>query len=373
MAPLPRADPSLPHEKLSKLRALLQAFDRDARHNVPTYEYGRGKPVTPEEVRGTEMGFNLATFIVHRGKVIAEFYSPLITPDRPLVSWSMAKSITHIAFGIVQRAEMLPPIDHGLGRLRLEDGRFAVQEWKRMDDPRGEITIRHLLQMRSGLEFNEDYDAEKHSVSDVQQMLFSRPGKTDVGKYAAEKPLQKPPGTEFRYSSGTTNILARLLTRIINPLPWPTFIREHLFDPLGVSQGAYAVCDQSGTIIGSSFVFATAEDYARLGMLYLQGGVWDNVRLVDKSWVDMAMIRTGGNPDDILDYSYHWWISRDSEVPYFRASGFEGQFIVVVPSLDLVLVRLGRTPDKTPQWTALQKWMDDVVTCFMDEHSKATL
>ncbi|KAJ3341222.1 hypothetical protein HDU93_005413 [Gonapodya sp. JEL0774] len=395
MSSLPRSPPDLPTANLAKLEALLTAFAADARDGVHTYELGKGRPLAAGDMRDTKMGFNFATVIVHRGNVVAERYAPHIAPMQPLVSWSMAK-------------------------LRLEDGRWAVPEWRGKGDKRAGITLRDLLQMRSGLEFNEDYDPAKHGMSDVQQMLFTRPGKSDMGHFAASKPLQEDPGNTFRYASGTSNILSRLLARLIQPLTMPEFLADHLFAPLALTSSAHATCDEVGTMVGSSFVWMSAEDYAKVGMLYARGGEYEGRRVVEREWAEMAGKRTGGVDGERLEYSYHWlvaelrprviresrsiyrfiynpmppilpvtpshttstrtlpsvpsvphlptrWVSRPHGTlpPYFRASGFEGQFILVVPSLDLVVVRLGRTVAGTEQWERLEEWMEGVVGCFV--------
>jgi CubicO group peptidase (beta-lactamase class C family) len=288
------------------------------------------------------LGLSLSLVIVQGGRIVAERYGPTSGPDVPLISWSMAKSFTQALVGML------------LADGRLDLGPAPVPEWRRVaDDPRAAITLDHLLMMRSGLRWAEEYgeDESGQVVSDVLEMLFGD-AKVDAAAYATGKPLAHPPGRHHLYSSGTTNIVARIIGDALVDDPdadasgreaaTRRFMHERLFDPLGMTS-ADPRFDAAGTFLGSSFLYATARDYARFGLLYLRDGVWDGRRLLPEGWVDRA--RTPHAPsEDFLDfYGHHWWIY---PCPHgsFRASGYEGQAIVVVPGLDLVIVRLGKTP-----------------------------
>jgi CubicO group peptidase (beta-lactamase class C family) len=297
------------------------------------------------EPQPESFGTTLATAIVHRGRLVAERYGPDTGPETALLSWSMAKSITQALVGILVRQ----------GRLDIGQ-RAAVPEWSDPSDPRHGITVDQLLRMSSGLEFTEDYvDAE---ISDTIEMLFGK-GEHDVAGFAASFPLAYPPDEVWSYSSGTTNIICRLLGDIVGGgrAGMEAFIGSELFGPLGMSS-ATAGFDAAGTFVGSSYAYATARDYLRFGLLYLRDGVWDGARILPVGWVDYA--RTPTPMSDDLSYGAHWWI--DLSPGTFSANGYEGQYLYVVPSRDLVLVRLGKTvAELRPN---VVTWIDELIACF---------
>ena len=195
-------------------------------------------------------GVTYALLIVKDGRLICERYDAGANPMYLQYSWSMAKSITHALVGILVRQ----------GRIDIYQP-ARVEEWQSSDDPRREITFDQLLRMSSGLSFVEDYvDGQ---VSDVIPMLMGE-GKDDTGSFAAAKPLAHPPGSFWSYSSGTTNIICRLLKEIIGdgPSGMLAFMHRELFEPLGMYTPTPRF-DTSGTFIGSSFLLATPEDFAR--------------------------------------------------------------------------------------------------------------
>ncbi len=292
-----------------------------------------------------ELGTTLAVVIVHRGRLVAERYGPGTGAETALLSWSMAKSITHALTGLV------------VGSGRLEPGaRAEVPEWAADDDPRHPITVQQLLNMASGLAFSEDYvDA---GVSDVIEMLFGA-GQHDVAAFAAASPLVHPPGTVWDYSSGTTNIVSRLLGQIVGGghEGMAAFINDELFVPLAM-RSATATFDDAGTFVGSSYVHATAQDYARFALLYLRDGVWDGRRVLPEGWVDHARAPARGSDGT---YGAHWWLHPEPPGTFY-AAGYEGQYLFVVPALDLIVVRLGKTSaDLRP---ALETWLHTVIACF---------
>lgn len=277
-----------------------------------------------------ELALSLAFLAVQGGEVIAERYGPDVTAETPLISWSTAKSITQAAVGLAVTD----------GRVDL-DAPGVAPEWADPADPRHAITLRHLLAMRSGLEFNEDYvDA---GSSHCLEMLFGE-GTHDVAQYAASQALLHPIDTEFNYSSGTTNIISRRIAQAYGGgrEAMETLLRTRLFDPLGMTS-AEPRFDDAGTWVGSSYLYATARDFARFGELYLHDGVWNGERLLPDGWVDYARTQRSTDPSDGQGYGAHWWVWNDRHGT-FAAQGYEGQLIAVVPSLDLVMVRLGKTP-----------------------------
>lgn len=277
----------------------------------------------------TSDNVTLAQLVLHRGEVVSEIYGPGVTAQTTLISWSMAKSMTHALVGIAVQDGILD-IDSTTG----------LPQWAH--DGRSEITLRHLLEMRSGLSWVEDYvDGD---VSDVIKMLFGS-GKEDTAAFAIAQPLVSPPGTSWVYSSGTTNIVARLLGNALGDTPGShvhiqQFMQARLFDALGMS--ASPKFDLAGTFIGSSYVFATTRDFAKFGELYLRDGVVDGSRILPEGWVDYARAQHVFDKESGLGYGAHWW-TLPGERNSLVAAGYEGQYIMVIPDRDLVVVRLGKT------------------------------
>lgn len=290
-----------------------------------------------------------AVVVVQGGRLLVERYGPEHGPDATCLSWSMAKSLTHALFGIAV----------GDGLLDIQ-APAPVPEWRTPGDPRGAITTDQLLRMSSGLKFDEIYEPGK--ASDTIEMMWGS-GKADVAHYAASQPLAHPPGTFFSYSSGTTNILCRILSDALGRrgADFGDFMRERLFEPLGM-RTPIPKFDPAGTFIGSSFCFASARDFARFGLLYLRDGVWDGRRLLPEGWVDYARTPTfqqAGVTDG--RYGAHWWLDLGGPGS-FSANGHEGQFTVLAPDLDLVAVRHGRT--STDKKDAVKAWVGDLVGLF---------
>ncbi|HEY0436703.1 MAG TPA: serine hydrolase, partial [Phenylobacterium sp.] len=185
-----------------------------------------------------------------------------------------------------------------------------------------------------------------------------------VAAYAARSALEHPPGTYFYYSSGTTNLVCRALARALDAFgpDFEAFMRARLFEPLGMTS-PMPKFDGAGTFIGSSFCFATARDFARFGLLYLRGGVWEGRRLLPEGWVDYARTPTFQQPGSDADggYGAHWWL--DIAGPgSFSANGYDGQYTVCIPDLDMVIVRHGVTPLEKKD--ALKAWMGELADGF---------
>jgi hypothetical protein len=270
-----------------------------------------------------------AVVVVKNGWVVAERYAPGITAATPLIGWSVTKSVTHALIGIAVQESLLDL-----------NATVPVPEWTSSGDPRRSITLDQLLRMSSGLAFSEVYD---DFSSDVVTMLLHTP---DSGAYAANKPLEAKPGTVWHYSSGTTNLLSRgLRLALADDEAYWRFPYERLFQPLGM-HSAVLETDPSGTFMGSSLAYATARDWARFGLLYLQDGRWGERRLLPEGWVEHATTPTPGSDQK---YGAHWGLNRGGRYPdiprdAFYARGFGGQLVLVVPSRDTVIVRLGQTP-----------------------------
>jgi CubicO group peptidase (beta-lactamase class C family) len=298
-----------------------------------------------------------AVVIVHRGRLVFERYDGLlpqwdkpgkpVVGETPLLSWSMAKSMLHAVVGMLVAD----------GRLVLDDP-APVPEWQARGDARGSITLQHLLDMRDGLDFNELY--EDPEVSDVLQMLFGR-GQPDMAAFAADRALAAPPGTRFNYSSGTSNVISGIVAREVGPgEPYRQFLADRLFGPLGMTS-ATATFDDAGTWVAASYLYATARDFARFGLLYLRDGMWQDRRVLPEGWVDHGRRPRSVDPDDGDLYGSHWW-TRAGPHGTFWAAGHEGQYLDISPRLDLVLVRMGRTD--TEQSVDLKRWRTEVIEAF---------
>lgn len=284
-----------------------------------------------------EVGRTDAVLAVQGGEVVLERYGEGVDASTTLRSWSMAKSMLHACVGML--------VDEG--RLALDDP-APVPAWRvDPDDPRQAITLRHLLTMRPGLAWVEEYSLD--GPSDVVEMLFGRDfdAVPDTGAFAAAKPLVEPPGTRTNYSSGTSNIVSSIVADVVGRGPaYEAWLRERLFDPLGMTS-ATPRFDDAGTWIASSYCYCTARDFARFGQLYLDDGVAGVRRVLSSGWVATAHAESGRQEGRV--HTAHWWrYGGEAGNPWgaINCSGYEGQYIVVAPALELVLVRLGQTQER---------------------------
>lgn len=303
-----------------------------------------------EDVSPT-FGETHALLLVQHGRIVQERYRSDFDATSTFPSWSEAKSITHALIGILVRE----------GKIDIH-ARADVPEWDDPKDPRHQITLDQLLRMSSGLAFREDYTAE--APSDVIEMLWGD-GKKDVAHFAASFPLAHEPGTHWAYASGTSNIVARCAARALGQSgkEFHAFMERELFAPIGM-KSPIPKFDEAGTFIGSSFCFSTARDFARFGTLYLRDGIWEGTRILPEGWVDYARTPTKQTAQMLKDdgpYGAHWWLERGGPGS-FSANGFEGQYTIVVPDLDLILVRHGKTPLDLGQ--NVKDWMAEIVDCF---------
>jgi CubicO group peptidase (beta-lactamase class C family) len=274
-----------------------------------------------------------ALIVVHGGRIVAERYAPGFDASMPLAGWSMAKMALNALIGIAAKDGRLALTDTGL-----------LPEWGK-DDPRRGISLEQLMHMTSGLAFNETYS---DLDSDVMQMLFV---KGDKARFAASKPLEHAPGSAFfSYASGTSLILARVLANTFaSERDYLRFPRERLFAPLKM-RSAVMEPDAAATFVASSFLYASARDFARLGLLYLRDGTWQGERLLPEGWVAWSLRPVESAPG--REYGAHIWLrlpqSPNLGVPPMPADayymlGHDQQIVAMVPSRDLVIVRLGLT------------------------------
>lgn len=316
------------------------------------------------------MGETRAVVVVQGGRIVFERYGDGFTRDMRLNSWSMGKSITHALVGAAALQ----------GRIAL-DAPMGNPNW-RAGDRRASITWREWLQMVDGLDYQES--AQQVEQAGNARMLFGE-GRRDVTRWAANRGLIHDPGTHWNYSSASTLLIADALTRVIVPNPdnandrrarMRTWMNTSLFDRIGMR--ALVEFDPQGTFYGSSLFWATARDYARFGYLYLRDGVWNGQRVLPEGWVDFA--RTPGPAANVDTYGAHWWLTppdgtgrpdrslivNPDLTDAFSAQGHEGQIIVVAPSKDLVMVRLGRFDGGAEAWDALGEWAGRLIGAFGD-------
>jgi len=268
---------------------------------------------------------------VYDGQIIGEKYAPGLDIHSKLAGWSMAKSVTNALIGILVAEDKLKTNDPA-----------PVAEWK--TDVRKDITLNDLLQASSGLSWSESYFVP---TSDFHNMFIKS---DDKGAYAASRKLKQRPGELFQYSSGTTNILSRIIRQTTGEEQYYRFPYEKLFYKIGMNETVIEP-DASGTFVGSSYVFATARDWARFGLLFLNDGVWNGERILPEGWVAYSM--TPAPSAKMGEYGAQWWLNRGApEKPEIRkypelppdaywADGFEEQFVMVIPGKKLVIVRLG--------------------------------
>ncbi|MEM6710342.1 MAG: serine hydrolase [Pseudomonadota bacterium] len=279
-----------------------------------------------------------AVAIVHRGQLIAERYADGVGPETPLLGWSMTKSVTGLLVSLLVKDGLLDVSEPA-----------PVPEWQdEASDPRARITLDQLLRMSSGLAFNETYGPG----SDVTQMLS---GESDMGAFAARMPLTSAEGTTWAYSSGTSNIVAGIVRRAAGGTAQDAyaFAQRRLFQPLGIRTAVMEV-DASGTFVGSSYMYASARDWARLGWLCLADGRWQNEQLLPPAWLSYLTTPAPANPAN--NYGAHFWLNQDPTDPVtarvfpslptdaYAMDGYQGQAVIMVPSAELVVVRLGFTP-----------------------------
>ncbi len=284
-----------------------------------------------------------AVLVLHDGQIVAERYGPGYHENTRFISWSMAKTITGVMIGLLVAD----------GRLRLDES-VPIPAWQRPGDPRGEITLRQLLQMRSGLRYTEAGDPIY--TSDEVRMLFLD-GRDNMAAYAEAQPLEAEPGRKWEYSSATTVILADLAARALTNSTDPEtrrravgeYLRTRLFEPLGM-RSMVPEYDAAGTMIGGSLIHGTARDWAKFGEFLRGSGSVKGAQLVPRNWIEFMVSRSPRNPG----YGAQIWLNHPqmedghSEFPgapssTFSMNGHLGQFVVVSPSQGLTVVRLGKT------------------------------
>jgi CubicO group peptidase (beta-lactamase class C family) len=281
------------------------------------------------ETRDGKPAYTRAVLVVYDGKIVAEKYARGFDQHTVMLGWSISKSLTGAMIGILI----------GQGKLNA-DAPAPVAEWDHTK--KQEISLKHLLQQTTGLDFKEIYTRP----SEVTNMLFN---KGDMAAYTASLSLKYAPGSVFNYSSGNTNILSRIIRTTVGEENYSSFPYQSLFYKIN----AYSFLlepDASGTYVGSSYSYATARDFARFGLLYYNNGSWNGEQILPADWVRESVQPSVA--DKRKHYGYQFWLNGYDEknsgswypdVPgdMFFADGYGGQDIYIIPSKKLVVVRLG--------------------------------
>ena len=275
-----------------------------------------------------------AIVVIYKGKLIAETYADGFDKNSVFTGWSMTKSMTNAMLGVMVRQERLNIYEPA-----------NVPEWSASNDPRRKITIDQLLRMSSGLHWEENYTKSSNATN----MLYK---KANMGLEAIIQPLQYNPDEMWYYSSGTSNLLSRLIRHTLGDTRYYQFPYIEIFYKLGM-RTAVIETDASGTFTGSSYMWASARDWARLGLLYLNDGIWNSSRILPDDWVDYSTTPTPKAP--MGEFGAHFWLNAgETDVPENRSwpdvpedtysmNGYEGQRVIIIPSVNMVIVRLGQT------------------------------
>ena len=312
--------------------------ERDLVDNTTPFPYGNGeqKDTVFKNVDYSKLNKTLsvlfdsvnqtrAAVVVYKNQIIAERYADGFNQDSKILGWSMTKSIVSTLFGVLEHQNKMDVFD-----------KAPFDDWK--NDERKEITIHNLLQMNSGLEWDEDYN----TVSDVSKMLYLE---RDMTKSQIQKPLVGKPNQTWSYSSGTTNLLSGILRQQFKThQEYLDFWYTDLIDKIGMNS-MFLEADLAGNYIGSSYAWATARDWSKLGLLYLHNGTWNGQELFSKEWVEYATTPT---PTSKGVYGAQIWLNAGKEYPnvpqnMYYFSGYQGQNVYVLPDQELVVVRMGLT------------------------------
>lgn len=323
--------------------------DRQGRGPTPVWEELPSRPAPPGvDAAALQSAVNWAfddqpqshtrtVVVLNEGRIVAERYAPGFSPRTPMPGWSMSKTVAAALAGVVVKQ----------GQIAL-DSKALLPEWRGPSDPRAQITLNHLLRMTDGIAFRERHD---DPLSDVAVMLFAT---GDSSGYAAAKPLDATPGTRWRYSSGTSNLLMRAL-RVASEHTSPeftSFVHRALLDRIGMRDAVFE-SDASGMPVASSYLYASPHDWVRFGQFLLQDGVWKAERILPAGWVRYMTTLTPQSTR--RDFGAHLWVrvpppfnSQSASPPALPADAFhlvghEGQLLSVIPSNQLVVLRLGLT------------------------------
>ena len=329
-----------------------------------------GGPAREQLARGidalfssSEAGETRALLVLHNGQIIAERYAPGYDQTTRFAGWSMSKCVTGGLIGLLVAD----------GRLRLDEP-VPIPAWQRPGDPRGEVTLRHLLQMRAGLRHREE--AKPVSDADTVRMLFLD-GRDDMAGYAEAQPLETEAGSQWRYSTATSIILSDIAARTLTDShdaalrrqAVSDYLHTRLLEPIGL-HSMVPEFDAAGTLIGGSMVHASARDWGRLGEFLRNGGSVKGAQIVPSDWIRFMVTPSPANPG----YGAQLWLNHPqpdghqelfparAPASLFACIGHLGQYVVVSPSQHLTIVRLGKSDQ--PERPALRDRLADIVQLF---------
>ena len=268
-----------------------------------------------------------SVLVIYKDKIIAEKYDPGFNKNSKILGWSMTKSVTSALFGILQKQ----------GKININKP-APIKEWA--TDKRAKITISDLLHMNSGLEWEENYE----TICDATKMLFQT---EDMTKSQLEKPAAFEPNSHWNYSSGTTNLLSGILrNQFKTHQEYLDFWYSALIDKIGMNSMIIET-DMAGNYVGSSYGWATTRDWSKFGLLYLHNGKWNGEQLLDESWIKYTATPTNTSRGE---YGAHFWLNAGGKFPdvprdMYYCSGYQGQMVAIIPSLEIVIVRMGLKED----------------------------
>ncbi len=286
-----------------------------------------------------------AVTVVYKDQIVAERFRSDLKPENRFLSWSMAKSFTNAMVGAMVRDGLIDI-----------NAPMKVDEWAK--DERKNITLDNLMTMTSGLEFSEAY--YKLRLTNTTTMLLKN---GDMGDYAKSKKLLTKPDSVWSYSSGSSNIIQDYLrTAFKSHEEYLAYPRKAIFNKTGMRSVVWEV-DASGTFVGSSYLYATMRDYARFGLLYLHNGNWLGEQIFSPEWVSFTTTPASGSNGE---YGALFWLNKNNEFPgvpddLYYCDGYDGQFIFILPSKEMVIVRTGCSPRGTVNWQSFLKDITDAV------------
>lgn len=289
-----------------------------------------------------------SVLVLYKDKIIAERYAAPFDKNTKFLGWSMAKSLLATVIGTLE-------LKQGFNIQQPLVEFMNLKDWEK--DDRKELTTAHLLKMTSGLAWEEDYT----KISDVTKMLFLE---RDMTKTQVLKALEYKPGTHFNYSSGTTNLISGVLrSQFKTHQEYLDFPYTQLIDRIGMNSMLFET-DMEGNYVGSSYAWATARDWAKLGLLYLHKGNWNGTQIFNDSWADYTALPTKESKNE---YGAQFWTNTDGYIPdapkdMYYADGYHGQRIFIIPSRDLVIVRTGLTQKKrTESYKTMNSLIKDIL------------
>jgi len=274
--------------------------------------------ISPSDAQKTR-----SVLVIYKDHIIAEKYKDGFDKKSLILGWSMAKSVTGAVLGALEKQ----------GKVNLNQTNL-FPEWK--NDNRKNINLANLLNMNSGLEWEEDYT----KICDVTQMLFLD---SDMSERQKNKQFVGKPNETWNYSSGTSNLLSGFIrNQFTTQQEYLDYWYANLIDKIGM-HSMIIETDYSGKYVGSSYAWATTRDWGKFGLLYLHNGNWNGEQILNKSWVDFTRKPTHTSNDE---YGGHFWLNAGGVYPdaprdLFASRGYQGQFVFIIPSKDLVIVRTG--------------------------------